>query len=332
MFQLKQRSKIKDSNANSNDINSLLNFIFVAAPIIMTKQFKIYLSVLLAMIFWSFSFIWFKEANQTLRPMTIVFSRLIIATLAIIIYLYVAKKFVKIEKKDYKLFFWLSFCEPFLYFLGESHGLTMVSATVGSVIIATIPVVIAIAAWIFLKEKLGVINYVGIALSFIGVLVFVMNNNGELVYDLKGLILMFMTVLSAVAYGIFLGKLVNSYSPFFIVFVQNLIGTVLFLPVFLISDMGYVSHNLPALADFLPVVKLGIFASVGAFALFAVAVKDMGVARANVFTNFIPVLTAIFSFFILDEQLSVRSISGMVIVVCGLLLAQLRSKKQDIKN
>ena len=298
----------------------------------MAKQFKIYIIVLLAMVFWAFSFIWFKEANQTLRPMTIVFARLVLATVLIVVYLFITKQFQKIKKGDFKLFFWLTVCEPFLYFLGESHGLTLVSATVGSVVIATIPIVIAIAAWIFLKEKLGIINYLGIALSFIGILIFILNKEGAFVYNPKGLALLFMAVLSAVGYGIFLGKLVENYNPFFIVFMQNFLGSILFLPIFLISDLPHINFGEIGTADLLPIAKLALFASVRAFALFAMAVKNIGVARANVFTNFIPVLTAIFSFFILDEQLTSRSITGMVVVICGLLLAQLKTKKQSTES
>ena len=48
----------------------------------------------------------------------------------------------------------LALFEPFLYFLGESFGLTYVSATVGSVLISTIPVFATIGAWLIFREKL----------------------------------------------------------------------------------------------------------------------------------------------------------------------------------
>jgi drug/metabolite transporter (DMT)-like permease len=264
--------------------------------------------------------------------MTIIIIRFLISTFLLFLILTVSKQFVKIGKGHFKLFFWLAVCEPFLYFLSESHGLTFISATVGSVIVATIPVVISLAAWIFLKEKLSLINYTGIALSFVGVVIFVLANNGSTVTNPIGIVLMLFAVLAAVGYGVFLGKLIHCYTPLFIVFVQNIIGTLLFLPVFLISDIGHLPVGDQILAGLAPTIKLAIFSTVGSFVLFAIAVKEIGVARANVFTNFIPVLTAIFSFFIFSEQLSSRSITGMVVVVCGLLLAQLKIKKQIIEN
>jgi drug/metabolite transporter (DMT)-like permease len=73
----------------------------------------------------------------------------------------------------------------------------------------------------------------------------------------------------------------------------------------------------------LPVIKLAVFGSLLAFVLFIDAIRVIGVTRANVFINLIPVLTAIFSYFILNEQFSVIRIAGVIIVIAGLILSQL---------
>ena len=104
------------------------------------NKFRTYGAVVLSMIFWSFSFIWFKIANEFFKPITIVFIRLLIATTLLTAYLIITKKFMKIRKEDRRLFVMLAMFEPFFYFLGESFGLTYVSSTVGSVVISTIPV------------------------------------------------------------------------------------------------------------------------------------------------------------------------------------------------
>ncbi|MBP5474324.1 MAG: DMT family transporter, partial [Bacteroidales bacterium] len=128
----------------------------------MFKQFKTYTALFLSMFLWGFSFVWFKEANTALKPMTIVFGRMIIATITLGLFLLLTNKMERIRKEDRLLLIGLAFCEPFLYFVGESNGLTLLSATAGSVLVALIPVFVALAAWIFLKEKLRLINYIGI--------------------------------------------------------------------------------------------------------------------------------------------------------------------------
>lgn len=297
----------------------------------MKDRIRIYGGIFLAMIFWAFSFIWFKVANETFLPITIVFFRLIAAILILTAYLVIKKKFVRIRKEDRKLFIMLSVFEPFLYFLGESFGLTYVSATVGSVLISTIPVVATIGAWIFLKERLKLINYAGIVLSFMGILIFVIDRSGTLSYNVKGLALMMLAVFSASGYNLTLSRLVGKYEPVFIVNIQNTLGAILFLPVFLIFEAGHLAETTLTLKAFIPVIELAVFASCGAFILFAYSVRNLGITRANVFTNFIPIFTALFAFLILGDRLTLQNIAGMMVVIAGLIMSQMngRQKKSD---
>jgi len=56
----------------------------------------------------------------------------------------------------------------------------------------------------------------------------------------------------------------------------------------------------------------------------------MGITRANVFTNCIPIFTAVFSFILLGERLSVQNIIGMTIVIAGLFMSQMNGRKKSI--
>jgi len=280
------------------------------------------------MIFWAFSFIWFKEANKIFYPLTIVFIRLVFAAGIMTIFLLATGNFVKIKKKDRRLFLMLAVFEPFLYFIGESFGLTYVSATVCSVLISTIPVFATLGAWLIFKEKLKPINYAGVVVSFLGVLVFILRTDGSLNFNIKGLGFLMLAVITAVGYNLTLSRLVGNYSPVFIVGVQNIIGTILFLPLFLILDARHFFTTAFNLNMFKPIIELAVFASCGAFILFAYSVKKMGITKANVFSNCIPVFTAIFSFILLGEKLSVQNVIGMSVVIAGLIMSQMDEPKK----
>jgi drug/metabolite transporter (DMT)-like permease len=296
------------------------------------NRFRTYGAVVLSMVFWSFSFIWFKNANEYYRPVTIVFIRLLLAVLILGSYLFLTKKFMKISKPDRRLFCMLAIFEPFLYFLGESFGLTYVSSTVGAVIISTIPVIATIGAWLFFKEKLRIINYAGIILSFCGILIFILKTDGSLSYNTKGLLLLSFAVLSAVGYNLTLSRLVEHYSPVSIVFVQNVIGGLLFLPVFLIFDLKTFINAHHSLLSFKAIIELSVFASCAAFILFAYSVRNIGILKANVFSNCIPVFTALFSFFLMGEKLTFQNIAGMTVVIAGLFLSQFHGYKPKIDD
>lgn len=296
------------------------------------KNFAIkYGAVILSMIFWAFSFIWFKMANETYRPLTIVFIRLLISVFLLNGFISITRKHIKIRKEDIKLFFLLALFEPFMYFLGESYGLTFVTATTGSVIISTIPVFATIGAWILFREKLRIINYIGILISFAGILVFLLRKDGTLSFDIRGILLLTFAVFSAVGYTLTLSRLVGTYDPIYIVNIQNMIGAFLFLPVFLITELKPFINTPFSAKSSIPIIELAVFASCGAFILFAWSVKNMGVSKANVFTNLVPVFTALFSFIVLGDTMTLQNIAGMIIVIAGLFMSQKngRPKKEE---
>jgi drug/metabolite transporter (DMT)-like permease len=296
------------------------------------NKFRTYGAVILSMVFWSFSFIWFKVANEYYRPIAIVFIRLVISVIILTSYLILTKKFMKIRKEDRRLFFMLALFEPFLYFLGESFGLTYVSSTAGSVIISTIPVVATLGAWLFFRERLKIINYAGIILSFIGIIVFILNKDGSLSFNIKGLALLSFAVVSAVGYNLTLSRLVGHYSPVYIVNVQNVLGALFFLPLFLIFDLRTFINAPHSFESFKPILELSVFASCGAFILFAYSVKNIGISKANVFSNCIPVFTALFSFLLMGERFTLQNIMGMVIVIAGLFLSQMNGNKKSFDD
>ena len=284
------------------------------------------------MIFWAFSFIWFKMANENFRPITIVFLRLFFAVALLTVYMLFTKSFTKIKKQDYKLFLLLSLFEPFIYFLGESYGLTYVSATVCSVLVSTIPVFAAIFARLIFNLRLSALNYSGIVISFLGVVIFVVSKDGTIAYSLKGILLILLAVFSAVGYNLTLSKMVDRYSPVFIVNIQNIIGVVLFLPLFLSMELKPMLELNITFKMLLPVFMLSTFASCGAFILFAFAVKRIGIMKVNVFNNAIPIFTALFSAILLGDRLTIQNFIGMAVVIAGLYMSQMKWKEEARAN
>ena len=299
----------------------------------MGSKVKAYISIVFSMAFFAFSYVWFKIANQAYRPLTIVFFRLATSIVVLSLFLYLTKRFEKIRKEDRIYFFFIALFEPFLYFIFESHGLTLVSSTVASVLIATIPVFTAIGALVFFREKLNRLNYVGVIISFTGILIFIVAGESNLSFDIRGIILMLCAVLCATGYSLILRRLANNYRPVYIVNVQNIIGFILFLPVFLLSEGRYIPDMVFDTEAALAVAQLAIFASCGAFILFGYTVRIIGVTRANLFANIIPVLTAVFAYYSIGEIITLEKFAGIIIMIAGLYMAQIRfSIKRKIKE
>ncbi|MPN48374.1 hypothetical protein SDC9_195981 [bioreactor metagenome] len=73
------------------------------------------------------------------------------------------------------------------------------------------------------------------------------------------------------------------------------------------------------------IVTLAIFATAIAYILFSSGIREIGAMQATVFANLIPVLTAALALLSGMEDLPLRKLAGVVIVISGVFLSQ--SKK-----
>jgi drug/metabolite transporter (DMT)-like permease len=256
-----------------------------------------YVSVIFAMIFWGFTFVLFKFANESFRPITIAFLRLFISIFFLFGFAILLKRLKKIKPKDQKWLILLAFLEPFLYFLGEAHGLTMVSATVGSVLISTIPLIVPFGAYYF----------------------------GGVPTDPRGVLLMFVAVFSAVGYTLVVKKLVDDYNPITITAYQSFYGLLMFIPLFVFVELPRLDWSIVTTQSLLSLLYLGVFGSGICFILIATGIRELGAARANIFGNLIPVVTAVLAFLLLKEPMPLIKVLGILVAIAGLLMSQVSS-------
>lgn len=285
------------------------------------------------MLFWSASFIWYKEAYVYLGPITLIFFRMIVASIFLFALSAVSKQLERIKLKDIKYFLLLAFVEPLLYFLGESHGMMLVSSTVGSVIISTIPLFTPFAALLIYREKVSWIKLAGISISFAGVLIVVIGKGFQLIAPIEGIALMFLAVFAAVGHSIIIVALIPRYRILTIILAQSLLGAIYFLPIFCFTELGEALQTHWNWEVIEPILKLAIFPSSLSFILYIRTVRSIGITRSNVFINFIPVFTAIMAYFVLKEEMTTGKILGILIVLTGLLVSQSRGfKRQTLKQ
>ena len=292
------------------------------------NNFLTHVAGVVAMIIWGLSFIWSTQVYENLNPTATIFLRLVVATIFFTAILFIFRLNEKIKKEHLGLFALAALFEPFLYFIFEGYGLKNTSPIIGSAIVAMIPLVTPIGAAIFLKERLTPMNIVGLFVSFFGVVTMLLNKNMVFTASPKGVLFLSGAVLVAVGYSIALLKLTRLYKPLTITWMQNIIGMIYFIPLVLVME-HFQPSNFGNVKEFIvPIICLGVFCSAIAYALWAFAYSKLGASKANVYNNLIPVFTAIFSYFIIHESLTSQKIIGIILVVFGLVLSQLKDLKQ----
>jgi drug/metabolite transporter (DMT)-like permease len=283
------------------------------------------------MFLWGGSFVLTKHLLIDFHPISIIFIRCVISSIifagfCIIVY----KKAFKFAKKDLKYFIGLAFFEPFIYFLFETYSLQLCDASVVSVIIATIPLFVALMAVFIFNEKLSKLNFFGIFLSISGIVIMLWNNFTDADFSFLGVFLAFGAVFSTIGYNFFLRKLTHSYSPIIIITWQNILGMIAFLPLFiLVNNTETLLFEFQALGDIKNLsfmLILAILCSTVAFILYIDAMRTLGIARTNIFINLIPVMTVIIAFYVLHEAITISKILGIIVVIVGIFLVQQKRK------
>lgn len=313
-----------------------MNRLFLHQGIIMSairhSKLYIYTLVSLAVIFWGLSYVWTKIAFTAYQPITVMLIRLALSSVLMAIIFRFRKLGERVNREDYKAFLLLSLFSPFFYFIGENFGVYHVSPTVAAVIIATIPVFSPILGYVAFREKVTLINIAGFIVSFMGILVMVMDAGFRLTASSVGLFWLFFAVFSALVNVLFLKKLAAKYSSFTIILVQNFLGALFFLPVFLLTDLKGFFDIRPSWEVIASLAALAVFGSTLAFMFYTSGVRAIGIARTAIFANLIPVVTAVTSFVFLKEMIDLSRIIGMFIVIGGLLMTQISGIRRRRKG
>lgn len=297
------------------------------------SDFLVYMQLLLAMLFFGLSFVFTSFALNSLRPISLVLLRLSVSvpTLVLLSRLRPIERIVGVlqrpTRSEMPLLLLIALFQPFGYFLAENTGLLYASPAVASIVIGTIPVATPIFAWLLIRERVRVPTVIGAILSFSGVVFLVLADAESTAANPIGVVLVFGAVLSAVGYSIVLRRLPGYFSAISVVFWQNLLGMLMFLPLFLVFDMGHFAQVLTrrgASGELVAAVMfLGIFPSTLSFIFLSRGIRTLGATRANVTANLVPVFASLFSVLVLGERIGAVTVLGMLIVISGVLLSQM---------
>lgn len=297
------------------------------------KRSLIYLVMVLGSALWGVSFILTKELFLSEPQITVwilITFRLLLASAVVVPVLLLAGKWERIRKGDLKWFLLLSFTEPFLYNLAETSGVQLVSGSMASIVVATIPLFVPFGMAAAYRERINMATIVGVLLSLVGIGLMLLCDGSEGVdSNPKGLLFLCGAVVIAVLYTLVLVKVVPHYRPVTITTYQNLIGFFYYLPFMLALDGGRLAELSYSPKMLLLLLSLGLFCSTLAYVCYNYGMRSLGASRACIFNNSIPVFSLVAALLIGQESFSWIKAVGMAIVLAGVILAQTTERKKE---
>ena len=194
-----------------------------------------------------------------------------------------------------------------------------VEASFASIVASVMPLLVAMAIWLFFREKLSWIGIVGLFVGFIGVSM-VMTSRLAGGIDSLGVLLCVIAVFSLTLTTLMIRGVASGGNLLMVVGVQMIIGAVvLLIPALMLESLYDVSFSWSLIAAFSYTV---VFAGLIATYLWMWLVDYIGATKAATFHFMNPIFGVSISAFVLSEALSWTDIIGILITSLGIFAVQ----------
>ncbi len=269
-------------------------------------------------IFWSSAFISGQFIVQSASPFAALSFRFIIVSICffIISYFYREKILIKLNLIIQACITGVLFHGFYLGGVFFSYSLGL-SATLSALIVGLQPVLTNILSGPILKERVTIIQWLGITLGLIGTVMVIGYDIGKSIPYL-GVISSIIALLGATIATIWQKKFTNNINLSVNNFYQALSASVFLIIVSLIFENPYINF------DNRFILSMGwqiIMVSFGAYAILMYLIKKGKVSQTSNLFFLVPPVTAIMAWIVLGEELFVIDIVGLLICASGVYIA-----------
>lgn len=291
----------------------------------MNSKTLISLLLILVSLIWAGSFIAVRVTINEIPPVDLGFLRFLVATPLMVLILFLRKKPIRIPTKELPSLIVLGLTGVTLLYIFQFIGIAYTTASTAAVLINTNIIFIAILSAMFLKEIFSLKKTLGIALSFLGVIIVILAQmrNENIVFSNVFLVGCLFVILSAFCWAIYsvVGKrLLTEYDSFTVTTYAFILGTIFFLPVVLPNIIGVIQNI--SFNGWMAVFYLALLCSVFGYVAWYYALSKTDAGRAAVFLNFIPLFAITLSSFFIREIPSILFLLGAILIIYGVYLTQ----------
>ncbi|MBQ5760673.1 MAG: DMT family transporter [Clostridia bacterium] len=283
----------------------------------MKQTKKAILASLIGNSIFGFSFLFSKVALGIVSPFVLLSIRFLTAFLVLNLPCLTGKCKISLRGKPVGLLLLLGLVQPVCYFICETYGISMTSASFSGVMIGLAPVVGLIFGMLFLKEKCTLLQGVCTILSAIGV---GMTTTGGFGASLGGFLMLLGAVCSAALFAILSRRIAGLFSAFERTYVMFALGSTVFTSIALAQNGWNPSALLAPLTQptfVIAVLYLAVVSSVCAFLLINYALSHIPAGRALIFSNFTTVISVLAGIFIMKDAFTPMQLLGMAIITAS---------------
>lgn len=269
---------------------------------------------------WGASFIATKYALNELKPLVIILIRQLLAICLLVFVALKTKKSFKLNLQDHAWILVLALIASFHLWI-QVTGLQYTSASNTGWIIGITPIFMTLLGLIFFRERISILQWLGIFISFLGLLLLISKGNLSSI-DLiknKGDFLILASAFTWSVYSLVGKKITLNYSPMMTILFLFLMMSIILMP-FTINQKNLEAVLHLSFTSWVALLFLGFFCSGIAYVLWAQAMSEMPSPHVGAFLYLEPFVTVFTAWLILNEKISLLTIISGIIIITGVII------------
>jgi drug/metabolite transporter (DMT)-like permease len=289
---------------------------------------KSFLFASITVIIWASSFPAIRMVlHEGYSPGHLVLTRYFIASIIFTIYaMWPGVKFRLPEKKDLLPIAVLGWTGISLYHIGVTFGEETVSAGTAGMIVGAAPIFTSLIAVFFLKEKISLFGWLGLALGFAGIAIITIADSAGPVFQMnKGVFFILMAACATAVMFAYQKPLLKRYSSIELTAYFTWVGTI---PFFFFSPGLIEGFQQATLEAHLATIYIGIFPTVIGYVTWGIALSSGKASSVTSMLYIEPVFVIVLAWIWLNEWPSMVSLIGGAIAISGVLVIHMLGSKQ----
>lgn len=217
-----------------------------------------------------------------------------------------------------------------LYFLSENEAMNFTTTTNTSLIVCSCPLFATILVrLVYRSSRINGIQLLGSLLSFMGMIIVVLNGRFVLHLSPVGDALAFTACMCWAVYSLLMKSVTHQYSAAFITRKVFFYGVLTILPYYIFMP-GFPSIDIFTKTQVIGnLLFLGCLASMICFLTWNWCISKLGAVKATNWVYFNPITTMIFASWVLGEKITIYFLIGAVCILLGMYIADRKTQKEE---
>ena len=278
-------------------------------------------------ILWGASFLFVEVLLDLINPFLIVYFRVSIASVILVLYLYLSKTKFKVTNKIVYNLFIMALLNNVVPFLLIAYGQQTTTGGLASILNANTSLITILLASMFISyEKLTVNRILGVLIGLFGIIIAVGYESFLTIYDDSyGKFLILLATVSYSFAGIWAKLKLSDVPPLISATGMLTFSTVILSPfaaIYFNDDL--INLNFPIIFYS---IMFAVLCSVIAYFLYFKILEKTGAGNLLICTIIIPPASIILNSLILGQIISISELTGLMIITLGLIVLDGRYRK-----